>query len=103
MALKYILLNEEKRSFFMAECKKYFAAANTEKGFCSLFGEIFAPEELSWLYIIKGGPGTGKSTFMRGVGEAARERGFDVPEGVYRVEEIKAVIEKIVGKGDAKC
>ena len=78
MALKYILLNEEKRSFFMAECKKYFAAANTEKGFCSLFGEIFAPEELSWLYIIKGGPGTGKSTFMRGVGEAARERGFDV-------------------------
>ena len=32
-----------------------------------------------------------------------RERGFDVPEGVYRVEEIKAVIEKIVGKGDVRC
>ena len=28
-----------------------------------------------------------------------REKGFDVPEGVYRIEEIKAVIEKIAGKG----
>ena len=62
----------------MAKSRSYFAAANTEKGFCSLFGEIFAPEELSRLYIIKGGPGTGKSTFMRGVGKAAEERGFDV-------------------------
>ncbi len=62
----------------MANSRSYFAAANTEKGFCSLFGEIFAPEELSRLYIIKGGPGTGKSTFMRGVGEEAEERGFDV-------------------------
>ena len=32
-----------------------------------------------------------------------RARGFGVPEGVYRVEEIKTVIEKIVGKGDARC
>lgn len=62
----------------MANSRSYFAAANTEKGFCSLFGEIFAPEELSRLYIIKGGPGTGKSTFMRGVGKKANERGFDV-------------------------
>ena len=32
-----------------------------------------------------------------------RERGFDVPQGVYRVEEIKAVIEGIVGKGARAC
>ena len=56
----------------------YYAAANTEKGFKSLFGEIFSPKELFRLYIIKGGPGTGKSTFMRGVAEAAEQRGFDV-------------------------
>jgi len=62
----------------MATSKSYYAAANTEKGFCSLFGEIFAPEALSRLYIIKGGPGTGKSTFMRAVGKEAEERGFDV-------------------------
>ena len=28
-----------------------------------------------------------------------RERGFDVPQGIYRIEEIKAVIEALVGKG----
>ena len=62
----------------MAKSKSYYAAANTEKGFCSLFSEIFAPESLSRLYIIKGGPGTGKSTFMRAVGEEAEARGLDV-------------------------
>ena len=28
-----------------------------------------------------------------------RERGFDIPEGLYRMEEIKAEIERIVQKG----
>ena len=28
-----------------------------------------------------------------------RERGFDIPEGIYRIEEIKAEIEKIAAKG----
>ena len=32
-----------------------------------------------------------------------RARGFNVPQGVYRVEEIKAVIEEIIGKGAASC
>ena len=60
----------------MAICKSYYAAANTEKGFRSLFAEVFSPADLSRLYIIKGGPGTGKSTFMYGIGSAAKERGF---------------------------
>jgi len=60
----------------MAICKSYYAAANTENGFHSLFAEIFSPAALSRLYIIKGGPGTGKSTFMYGIGKAAEERGL---------------------------
>ena len=28
-----------------------------------------------------------------------RERGFDIPEGIYRIEEIKAEIEKVAAKG----
>ena len=28
-----------------------------------------------------------------------REKGFDIPEGIYRIEEIRAAIEGIVGKG----
>ncbi|MBQ7290718.1 MAG: hypothetical protein IJW76_03215 [Clostridia bacterium] len=57
--------------------KKYFAAANTEAGFRSLFSEIFSPRTLSRIYIIKGGPGTGKSTFMYGIASCAEERGLD--------------------------
>ncbi len=56
--------------------KKYFAAANTAEGFRSLFSEIFAPEGLSRIYIIKGGPGTGKSTFMYGLASLAEARGL---------------------------
>ncbi len=56
--------------------KKYFAAANTADGFRSLFSEIFAPAELSRIYIIKGGPGTGKSTFMYGIASLAEARGL---------------------------
>jgi hypothetical protein len=61
----------------MAKSKGYYAAANTSGGFLSLFGEIFAPHGLSRLYILKGGPGTGKSTFMYSIGKAAAERGLE--------------------------
>ena len=62
--------------------EKYFAAANTEAGFFSLFHEVFSPEHFRRIYILKGGPGTGKSTLMANVGLAAEERGYDV-EYIY--------------------
>lgn len=55
----------------------YFLGANSSHGFFSLYDQ-FAPEPNDLLHIIKGGPGTGKSTFMKRIGEAAEERGFDV-------------------------
>ena len=58
--------------------KKFFAAANTENGFRSLFDEIFAPERFRRIYILKGGPGTGKSTLMRRLASVAESGGFDV-------------------------
>mgnify|MGYP003299421817 CR=1 FL=1 len=45
----------------------YFAAANGYDGFRSYFGEIFNPENYTRLYVLKGGPGTGKSSLMRSV------------------------------------
>ena len=53
----------------------------------------------------KGGMGTAKfaSAVRELLADKLRERGFDVPQGVYRVEEIKAVIEGIVGKGARAC
>lgn len=62
--------------------EKYFAAANTESGFFSLFDEVFSPEHLRRIYILKGGPGTGKSTLMSNLGFAAKERGYEV-EYIY--------------------
>lgn len=53
---------------------KYFAAANSYNGFISYFDEIFSPLTYDRLYILKGGPGCGKSSFMKKV--AARYKSF---------------------------
>lgn len=45
--------------------KKYFAAANTFYGFKSIFDEIFKRDAYEKVYVIKGGPGTGKSSLMK--------------------------------------
>ena len=53
----------------------FFAAANSGEGFVSFFDKIFDAEKLSRRYLIKGGPGTGKSTFMRRVAAVAESGG----------------------------
>lgn len=50
-----------------SDAKMYFAAANSFDGFKSNFDKVFSPYRLSKLFILKGGPGTGKSTLMRSV------------------------------------
>lgn len=54
----------------------YYAAGNTAKGFYSLYDSVL--DGLQRLFILKGGPGTGKSTLMKKIGEQMRERGLDV-------------------------
>ena len=62
----------------------YFGAANTAGGFRSLFSSLFDPYGGAWqrLYILKGGPGTGKSWFLRRCAEEAERRGEAV-EYIY--------------------
>lgn len=43
----------------------YFGASNSYRGFVSLFDQIFDRENFTKVFIIKGGPGTGKSTIMK--------------------------------------
>ncbi len=52
----------------MAKVKRMFLGSNSSKGFYSLFEQIRS-ENLDRYFIIKGGPGTGKSVFMKRIGE----------------------------------
>lgn len=56
--------------------KCFFLGANSSNGFYSLYNNF--PPEGSFLHIIKSGPGTGKSTFMRNIAKAAEKKGYDV-------------------------
>ncbi|MGQ9513241.1 PRK06851 family protein [Thermodesulfitimonas sp.] len=57
--------------------RKMFPRGNTAAGFYSYYDQIIDPDARR-IFIIKGGPGTGKSTFMRQIGEEMLARGFDV-------------------------
>lgn len=53
----------------MTKKLKYFASSNSREGFKSYFDNIYCPERLERIYIIKGGPGTGKSSIIKTVGK----------------------------------
>lgn len=61
---------------YKEEGVRFFAASNTKDGFVSYFDEIFGENECDRIYILKGGPGCGKSTFMKKLGKAAKEKGY---------------------------
>ena len=55
----------------------FYMGANTPQGFYSLFDELYSADE-GWIaYVIKGGPGTGKSGLMRRIGENLEGRGVE--------------------------
>lgn len=58
--------------------QKYFAASNSSEGFCSYYNDVFNPEKLYKIYVIKGGSGTGKAFFMREIANHAELNGFSV-------------------------
>ena len=55
-----------------------FAGVNTGSGFISLYEPTFSEAALAGLYIIKGGSGTGKSSYMRKLVSAAASLGYAV-------------------------
>ena len=55
-----------------------FLGANSYRGFTSLYEEYTASLSLSRLYVLKGGAGCGKSTYMRRIGEKAEADGKKV-------------------------
>lgn len=57
---------------------RYFLGANSPQGFYSLYSELLPPETASAVYILKGGPGCGKSTLMGRVAEQLARAGETV-------------------------
>lgn len=55
----------------------YFAASNSVSGFFSYYAEIFDAARIGHVYAVKGGPGTGKSRFLRDVAEYAEALGWE--------------------------
>ena len=56
---------------------KTFLGANSFEGFVSFFDKCYLSEKGWKAYIIKGGPGTGKSSFMKKVVKTAEGKGYN--------------------------
>lgn len=54
----------------------YFVASNSAKGFFSYYPQCFDRASIGRVFAIKGGPGTGKSYFMREVARVGAEYGW---------------------------
>lgn len=57
---------------------RYFLGANSRYGFYSLYDGFVDLAGGDFLWVIKGGPGCGKSSFMKRIGSAAEDAGFPV-------------------------
>lgn len=56
---------------------KTFLAANSCDGFVSYFSQCYEPKKGWKAFIIKGGPGTGKSSFMKYIARKGADKGFE--------------------------
>lgn len=63
----------------MAQQKvRYFLGANSPNGFYSLYDQLIDPGLAEDIFILKGGPGCGKSSLMHAVGKAMEDKGLQV-------------------------
>lgn len=58
--------------------RRMFPGGNTSKGFFSYYDYIINRKDASKIIILKGGPGTGKSSMMHKIGAFMQEKGYDV-------------------------
>ena len=57
---------------------RFYLGANSPTGFYSLYDQLLSPAQAEDYFLLKGGPGCGKSTLMRRVAQAMEERGLEV-------------------------
>ena len=59
----------------MAQITNFFVGANSGDGFQNLFDELVDLEDTYDFMVLKGGPGVGKNTFMRMIGQTMEQAG----------------------------
>ena len=52
---------------------EFFLASHSTNGFYSIFNKLYFPDKKWFCYILKGGPGTGKSTLMKEIAKSAKK------------------------------
>ena len=57
----------------MPHIRHLYPGGNTSRGFYSYYDQVIRPEAATRIFILKGGPGVGKSTLMRRLGEEIAE------------------------------
>ena len=62
----------------LALTRHYFPGNNTPLGFFSYYEYILGQREANRIICLKGGPGTGKSTFMKNIGKRLEQEGISV-------------------------
>jgi hypothetical protein len=55
-----------------------YPGGNTPKGFFSYYKYIIPAHEANRIFVLKGGPGTGKSSLIRKIGQTLCEMGYDI-------------------------
>lgn len=78
----------------------YFAASNSAKGFFSYYAECFDDARIQRVFAIKGGPGTGKSYFMRSVAAYAQAQQWEC-EFIYCSSDPRSLDGIILSRGDS--
>ena len=64
----------------MAKKYTFFLGANSGSGFSSLYDQLRPREDMRDLIVLKGGPGVGKSTFMKHIGARAEQLYAQYPQ-----------------------
>ena len=59
------------------KARHLFPGNNTSKGFYSYYQHIMLQQEANHIFCMKGGPGVGKSTFMKRLGRRMQDKGYD--------------------------
>ena len=77
---------------------EHFAALNSGRGFICYYREVFGDAKIKKRYIIKGGPGTGKSSFMKRMAAQAEAHGKTVDR--YRCSSDPDSLDGIIIDGE---